>query len=194
MTAIRRRALINVDYTYDFVAVDGALTCGQPGQAIEGRMAELTREFIENQELVVFAIDLHKQGDTLHPETKLFPPHNIEGTAGRRLYGALDGVYQTYKDKDNVYWMDKTRYSAFVGTDLELVLRARGITELHLVGVCTDICVLHTAVDAYNKGFELAIHADAVASFDPEGHAWALQHFKGTLGAAVLQQKEEEQR
>lgn len=54
--------------------------------------------------------------------------------------------------------MDKTRYSAFAGTDLELKLRERGITELHLIGVCTDICVLHTAVDAYNKGFDIVIH------------------------------------
>ncbi|WP_379394691.1 cysteine hydrolase family protein [Paenibacillus lentus] len=187
----KKRALINVDYTYDFVAADGALTCGEPGQAIEERMVELTKEFIERNDFVVLAIDMHKRGDTLHPETKLFPPHNIEGTAGRKLYGALDAVYQTYKNDENMYWMDKTRYSAFAGTDLELALRARGITELHLVGVCTDICVLHTAVDAYNKGFELVIHADAVASFDPEGHAWALRHFKGTLGATILQQKEE---
>ncbi|MNE20481.1 Isochorismatase family protein YecD [compost metagenome] len=82
--------------------------------------------------------------------------------------------------------MDKTRYSAFAGTDLELQLRTRGITELHLAGVCTDICVLHTAVDAYNKGFDIVVHKDAVASFDQEGHAWALRHFKGSLGATIL--------
>ncbi|MNI60422.1 Isochorismatase family protein YecD [compost metagenome] len=82
--------------------------------------------------------------------------------------------------------MDKTRYSAFCGTDLELQLRARGIQELHLVGVCTDICVLHTAVDAYNKGFTLIIHADAVASFNEQGHDWALGHFQNVLGATVV--------
>ncbi|MNI81086.1 Isochorismatase family protein YecD [compost metagenome] len=82
--------------------------------------------------------------------------------------------------------MDKTRYSAFSGTDLELKLRERGITELHLIGVCTDICVLHTAVDAYNKGFDLIIHEDAVASFNQDGHLWALGHFRGSLGAKVI--------
>lgn len=179
------RALINIDYTYDFVAEDGALTCGAPGQAIEGPITDITREFIQNNDYVVFAIDLHKQGDTLHPETRLFPPHNLEGTKGRTLYGELDALYQANKAAANVYWMDKTRYSAFAGTDLELQLRARGITELHLVGVCTDICVLHTAVDAYNKGFDLVIHEAAVASFDQEGHAWALRHFKGSLGADI---------
>ncbi|MBA9087089.1 nicotinamidase-related amidase [Fontibacillus solani] len=183
-----KKALINIDYTYDFVAADGALTCGEPGQAIERRIVDITNEFIKNNDYVVFAIDIHKLGDTLHPETRLFPPHNIEGTDGRKLYGELERVYQDNKNADNVYWMDKTRYSAFAGTDLELQLRARGITELHLVGVCTDICVLHTAVDAYNKGFNPVIHEDAVASFDQEGHAWALRHFKGSLGATIQNQ------
>lgn len=182
----KKKALIHIDYTYDFVAADGALTCGAPGQALEGRMVELTKAFIDNGDYVVFAIDIHQENDPFHPETKLFPPHNIEGTAGRKLYGALEELYQANKQAANVYWMDKTRYSAFAGTDLELRLRARGISELHLVGVCTDICVLHTAVDAYNKGFDIIVHEDAVASFDPEGHVWALRHFKGSLGAQVV--------
>ncbi|MEM1506591.1 isochorismatase, partial [Domibacillus sp. 8LH] len=41
-----KRALINVDYTYDFVAEDGKLTCGEPGQAIEDNIVSLTEEFI----------------------------------------------------------------------------------------------------------------------------------------------------
>ena len=81
----------------------------------------------------------------------------------------------------------KTRYSAFAGTDLELKLRERQITELHLAGLCTDICVLHTAVDAYNKGFQIVIHQNAVASFNPEGHEWALSHFKNSIGAQVAE-------
>lgn len=182
----KKKALINIDYTRDFVAPDGALTCGEPGQAIERSIVAITERFAKNQDFIVFAIDLHKRGDLLHPETKLFPPHNIEGTDGRKLFGKLEDVYQLHKADSHVYWMDKTRYSAFAGTDLELQLRARGITELHLVGVCTDICVLHTAVDAYNKGFDIVVYEDAVASFDAEGHAWALRHFKGSLGATIV--------
>lgn len=37
------KALINIDYTYHFVAEAGALTCGEPGQRIEGKIAELTK-------------------------------------------------------------------------------------------------------------------------------------------------------
>jgi nicotinamidase-related amidase len=180
-----KRALINIDYTIDFVAENGALTCGEPGQRIEEGIVTLTEEFIHAGDFVVFAIDKHETDDANHPEAKLFPPHNITGTKGRELYGKLEVVYQEQKEKENVYYIDKTRYSAFAGTDLEMKLRERGITEVHLVGVCTDICVLHTAVDAYNKGFSIVVHEQAVASFNKAGHEWALGHFRSCLNADV---------
>jgi nicotinamidase-related amidase len=176
------KSLIVIDYTVDFVT--GKLPCGQPGMELEGRITEITRQFADRGDFVVMAVDLHEEGDVYHPETKLFPPHNIRNTEGRHLYGQLQSWYEN--NQDRVYWMDKTRYSAFCGTDLELKLRARDIEEVHLVGVCTDICVLHTAVDAYNKGFRIIVHEDAVASFNPQGHEWALGHFKGVVGAEVV--------
>jgi nicotinamidase-related amidase len=179
---VTMKALIVIDYTVDFVV--GKLPCGEPGIEIEQRIAELTDTFVNHNDFVVMAVDLHDELDVYHPEHRLFPPHNIRGTEGRALYGKLDEVFQTHRDQ--IYWMDKTRYSAFAGTDLELQLRARDIKELHLIGVCTDICVLHTAVDAYNRGFELVVHRDAVASFNPAGHEWALGHFQHTLGATIL--------
>ncbi|MFJ8461141.1 cysteine hydrolase family protein [Lysinibacillus xylanilyticus] len=181
-----KRALINIDYTVDFVASDGALTCEKPGQLLEEVNTQLTKEFISKDDFVVFAIDVHEKDDCYHPETKLFPPHNIRDTKGRELYGSLKGLYEENKHLNHVYYLDKTRYSAFAGTDLEIKLRERGITELHLIGVCTDICVLHTAVDAYNKGFNIVIHENAVASFNQAGHEWALGHFKHSLGATII--------
>lgn len=178
------KALINIDYTNDFIADNGALTCGIPGQAIEQRLADLTEEFVQNGDFVVMAIDLHFQGDTSHPEYRLYPPHNIEGTWGRKLYGKVKETNDKYVDK--ILWMDKSRYSAFHNTELEKELRMRQITEIHLVGVCTDICVLHTATDAYNLGFDVVIHEDAVASFDQVGHEWALKHFRNQLGFTIV--------
>lgn len=180
------KALINIDYTYDFVADEGKLTCGEAGQLIENKIVELTEQFIQNGDYVVFAIDAHDQLDTHHPESALFPPHNIKGTSGIELYGKLANVYEANQGNENVYYFAKTRYSAFAGTDLEIKLRERGIEELHLVGVCTDICILHTAVDAYNKGFQIVVHKDAVASFNEIGHEWSLGHFVSTLGAKVV--------
>lgn len=178
-----KRALINIDYTNDFVT--GALPCGEPAIQIEEEIVKLTKQFIAEGDYVVFAIDLHHKGDSYHPETELYPPHNIEGTEGRQLFGKLAEVFHDNQQNENVRWMDKTRYSAFAGTDLELKLRERDIREIHLVGVCTDICVLHTAVDAYNKGFKIVVHENAVASFNRAGHEWALQHFKTSLNAQV---------
>ncbi|TCP31218.1 nicotinamidase-related amidase [Scopulibacillus darangshiensis] len=180
------KALIVIDYTMDFIGENGALTCGEPGQNIEKKMTVITRSFIENGDYVVFAVDCHLENDHHHPENALFPPHNIAGTEGRELYGELNHLYKENKKKENVYWMDKTRYSAFAGTDLELRLRERGITEVHLVGVCTDICLLHTAVDAYNKGFKITVHEGAAASFNAAGHEWALAHFKNCLNATII--------
>jgi len=183
---LMKKALINVDYTYDFVAEDGKLTCGVPGQAIEEDIVRITKEFLENGDFVTFGIDAHEENDHLHPESSLFPPHNIVGTSGLELYGNLKEVYEQYKEAHHLFYFYKTRYSAFAGTNLELKLRERDIKEVHIVGVCTDICVLHTAVDAYNKGFNIVIHKDAVASFNQKGHEWALTHFENTLGAKVV--------
>ncbi|MCB5952991.1 cysteine hydrolase [Enterococcus sp. BWT-B8] len=180
------KALISIDYTNDFVAADGALTTGKAGQNIEAALVELTDKFTAAGDFVVYAIDRHDKADVHHPENKLFPPHNLAGTKGRKLYGSLNDLYTKTKDLENIYWIDKRHYSAFCGTDLDIRLRERDISEIHLAGVCTDICVLHTAVDAYNLGYKIFIHADAVASFDPVGHEWALGHFANMLGARII--------
>lgn len=180
------RALLSIDYTNDFVATDGKLTTGEAGQAIEGELVAITEDYFQQGNFVVFAIDGHDPSDQYHPENKLFPAHNVIGTSGRELYGSLADFYQANQAEKTVYWIDKRHYSAFSGTDLDIRLRERGITELCLTGVCTDICVLHTAVDAYNLGYQLVIPEKAVASFDATGHTWALNHFKNTLGATII--------
>ena len=179
------KALISIDYTNDFIADDSALTTGLAGQQIESEMLNITNSFIKNNQFIVFAIDAHDPTDEYHPENSLFPPHNIVGTVGQQLFGELHQLYQRYQNSTNIYWINKRHYSAFCGTDLDLRLRERHITEIHLIGVCTDICILHTAVDAYNLGYKIVIHQNAVASFDPIGHQWALKHFKNTLGATL---------
>ncbi|MBO2944158.1 cysteine hydrolase [Paenibacillus sp. F411] len=176
------KALIVIDFTHDFV--DGKLPVGEAAVAIQHTVAELTRRYVEQQDFVVMAVDLHEENEAYHPEAKLFPPHNLRGTEGRNLFGALESAYK--ENKEQIYWMDKSRYSAFCGTDLDVKLRERGIREISLIGVCTDICVLHTAVDAYNLGYNITVYKDAVASFNAAGHDWALTHFEGTLGARVI--------
>ncbi|MCJ1655993.1 cysteine hydrolase [Staphylococcus sp. NRL 16/872] len=180
-----KKALIVVDYSYDFIGDDGRLTCGQPGQDIEKFIVNRLEYYQAHNDNIFFMMDLHYENDEHHPETKLFPPHNIAGTPGRELYGNVKTFYEKHEESDNIHYLDKRRYDSFYGTPLDSLLRERGITEVEIVGVCTDICVLHTAVAAYNLGYHIVIPKDGVASFNAQGHEWALGHFQNSLGAKV---------
>lgn len=181
------KALISIDYTIDFVADEGNLTAGKPAQAISERIAQVTSKAFENGDYIFFAIDGHETGDEFHPESKLFPPHNIIGTSGRDLYGPLADFYLENKDHERVRWMDKRHYSAFSGTDLDIRLRERGVDTVVLTGVLSDICVLHTAIDAYNKGYRIEVVASAIAALTEESHQFALNHLRHVLGATVIE-------
>ncbi|KRL04137.1 isochorismatase family protein [Liquorilactobacillus oeni DSM 19972] len=180
------KALLIIDYTNDFVATKGALTVGEPAQKIADPIVTLATQFISNESFVFLPTDVHTPGDPYHPETKLFPPHNVRGTWGRELYGPLAQWYLDNNERGNVALFDKTRYSSFAGTPLDIWLRERDVTEVHLVGVCTDICLLHTAVDAYNLNYSIVVHQKATATFKPGGQKWALDHFKTVLNAKIV--------
>lgn len=83
------KALLIIDYTNDFVANDGALTVGKPAQQLDGYLTALADRFYQNGDVVLFPTDAHRLHDPFHPESKLFPPHNIIGTSGRNLYGQV---------------------------------------------------------------------------------------------------------
>lgn len=70
--------------------------------------------------------------------------------------------------------IDKPGYSAFASTDLDLLLRNRGITELIVTGVTTEVCVSSTLRSAVDLGYHCILVSDACASADPELHAAAL--------------------
>jgi nicotinamidase-related amidase len=70
--------------------------------------------------------------------------------------------------------IDKPGYSAFAYTDLELILRRRGIERVILTGVTTEVCVSSTLRQAIDLGFDCVSISDACASSDPQLHAAAL--------------------
>ena len=69
----------------------------------------------------------------------------------------------------------KTRYSAFLHTDLEARLKRRGVDTLVLCGVMTHLCVESTARDAFQRGFFVHVVADACASANEDLHLGALR-------------------
>jgi biuret amidohydrolase len=79
--------------------------------------------------------------------------------------------------------IDKPTHSAFIGTDLELILRSKGITQLLVTGVTTECCVLATYLHANNLGFYSLLLEDCCAATDPLDHKAALNVLLAENGA-----------
>jgi nicotinamidase-related amidase len=78
--------------------------------------------------------------------------------------------------------IDKPGKGAFYQTDLELVLKNRGIETLLLCGVTTEVCVNTTVREANDRGFRCIVLADCCASYFPEFHDMALKMIKAQGG------------
>jgi ureidoacrylate peracid hydrolase len=79
----------------------------------------------------------------------------------------------------------KHRYSAFVDTDLELILRSRGIKSVILTGVATNVCVESTARDAYMRDYYVTFVDDCSAAYDAAKHAATLINMADHFGVVT---------
>jgi ureidoacrylate peracid hydrolase len=76
----------------------------------------------------------------------------------------------------------KHRYSGFVGTDLDMVLRSRGTETLLFTGVATNVCVETTARDGFNLNYHVIFVEDCCGAFSPEEHSSALTNISKYFG------------
>lgn len=90
-------------------------------------------------------------------------------------------IYHLFRPLRDEKVIVKHRYSAFYETNLALILRAKNIKQIILIGLYTDVCVDTTARDAYMRDFSVWIPRDAVASDDTKKHSYALYLLDGTF-------------
>lgn len=181
---MKNEALIIVDMSYDFVADDGGLTVGKPGQEIVPYIVSLADQFLESGGHVVIAMDAHEPND---PHFELWPVHNVVGTKGQELYGQLKDWYEANRQNERVHYVPKSNYNAFFKTGLGDKLRSLGVDTVHIVGVATDICDYLTVAGADAEGFKTKVHRRGVATFTDKGEI-ALEQMKANFHTEIIEE------
>ncbi len=81
---------------------------------------------------------------------------------------------------------DKPGKGAFFATDLEAMLRSRGIAQLIVCGVTTEVCVNTTVREANDRGFDCLVLEDCTGSYFPEFHAAGGAELAGAMDRVRL--------
>ena len=125
---------------------------------------------------VIYVCDSHRKDDR---EFIDWPPHALEGTPGAKV---IDEIAPQEGD----FIVRKRRYSAFFGTDLEILLEELKVKTIFITGVFTNICVFFTAVEATVREYEVIVYSDSVASISKEDHHFALDQMKKIFKIKVI--------
>lgn len=105
---------------------------------------------------VIFTNDAHIKG--VDKELELWGEHNLAGLPDSQTSPQL-GL------QEGDFVIEKRRYSAFFQTSLRLLLDELGVNTLILCGFDTNICVQHTAADAYFNNYRIIVVSDATETF-----------------------------
>ena len=107
---------------------------------------------------------------------------------GRELDGAEDvhcvegepatELWPTLRPAEGDYHIVKRRYSGFIGTEFELLLRGLRVSTLVLIGGLTDVCVHYTFADAHQHDYRCRVVTDCVGGSSVEAHEAALRSMR----------------
>jgi nicotinamidase-related amidase len=181
-------ALFIIDMQNDF-CVDGFATsnAGRPLDAAKSIIPKLQRllEAARESGVLVCHIGFETLPDNLSDSGPWLSQRRrstyasdkiaIKGTQGADFIDALT----PRKDELKIV---KRRYSAFKGTDLDMLLRAHEIRTVIPTGVSTNVCVESTLRDAFEHNFYVCIPADGCASWNMNLHAATLETASARFG------------
>ena len=97
--------------------------------------------------------------------------HCVEGESATELWPTL-------RPADGEYHLVKRRYSGFIGTEFELLLRGLNVSTLVLIGGLTDVCVHYTFADAHQRDFYVRVVEDCVGGSSEARHFASLDHME----------------
>jgi ureidoacrylate peracid hydrolase len=161
----RRTAVVNVDMQRCFV--EGSPLASPEGLDLVQRVNCLLGTCRHVGATVVHTRGwMRRDGSNLGIMADLVPPFIValytEGAETAQLHPALD-----VQPTDVI--VDKPRYGAFHGTDLEMILRTRGIQNVIVSGIATNICCETTAREAAQRDFRVFFLSDGTATRDMRG-------------------------
>ena len=169
------KAILVVDMVRGFLEKGYPLYCGRKARSIIPNIQKLLERETKEGAKLFYLCDNHASDD---PEFKLFPPHCIEGTPEAEIIPELSQYGGEI--------IPKRHFSGFYSTPLEEKLKELELENLIICGICTDICVLHTVIDATNRGYQIEVPVNSVASFDEKSHLFALEHMEKLLGVKLI--------
>ncbi len=164
-----------VDMLRGFLEDGFPLYCGEAARRIIPNVRQLLEDESVKGSYIIYSCDNHAPDD---PEFQMFPTHCIIGTEETEVIPELNGFSGEI--------VPTAHYSAFYGSKLDEILAKINPEKLIVCGVCTDICVMHTVADARNRGYQVDVPVDCVASFDDDAHRFALDHMEKVLGARLI--------
>ncbi|MEU4344432.1 isochorismatase family protein [Nocardia sp. NPDC023852] len=158
-------------------AIVDAPTVPYTGSEVVARAVELARAFHEyGAPVVLVRVTARADGSDAAPGRNEIP--SLPGS----LPHGWDAIVDDLADHPDDITVTKRTWGAFYGTDLDLQLRRRGVTQIVLSGLTTSIGVESTARTAYEHGYHVTLATDAMADLDIEAHRNSIERIFPLLG------------
>lgn len=176
-----KTALLVIDMTFDFTNPEGK-TFYPMNREILPRIADVVNRCRKDGMLIIFMQHCYRKGK-YDRNLETMRPNSIEGSGGEEL----DPILPVNEVTD--YVIKKRRYSAFFGTDLDLVLREHKIEYTVLVGTKTNCCIRSTVQDAYFNDYRVVVLSDCVGTNSKEVNDLHLSEIDKYFGTVMTSEE-----